>query len=182
MNSLKLNLSVTLLLSLGFLHAARADQSQPYFFGPFELTPSGKSIIMVGAGVFDAFLQQDAPGSGESAVVNVEYRFGRKFFYLGFVVGGLVNSDGGSFVYVGNYADIRYKRFVATPVLSLGAYEEGDGPDLGGTFEFRSSIALDYEIGKDSRVGVRVSHTSNAGIHEDNPGANELLLTYSFSF
>lgn len=114
--------------------------------------------------------------------MNLEYRFGRKIFYLGFAAGGLVNSDGGSFLYVGNYADIRYKNYIATPLLSVGRYNKGAGPDLGGVLQFRSSVTLAYELQDGSRVGVRVAHISNARIRESNPGANEVLLTYGLRF
>ncbi len=115
-------------------------------------------------------------------MLNLEYRFGKKIAYLGFAVGGLVTSDSGSFVYVGNYADIRYKNYIATPMLSVGAYRKGAGPDLGGTLEFRSSITLAYEFEDGSRIGLRVAHVSNASIHDDNPGENEVLITCSFRF
>lgn len=181
MNTLTIRLVVILALT-SWLQAARAEESQPLSFGPFELLPSGKSMVAVGGGEFNAFLQQDLVEGDASAELNLEYRWGKKIAYIGFTVGGLVNSDGGSFVYLGNYAEIKYKRFIATPVLSLGAYQQGAGPDLGGTFQFRSSLTLDYVIEEGSRIGVRVAHISNAGIHDENPGLNEFLVMYTFSF
>lgn len=137
---------------------------------------------MVGGGAFNAFADGGQTEDRTSAMLNIEYRFGKKISYLGFAVGGLVTSDSGSFVYVGNFADIRYKNYIATPLLSVGAYRKGAGPDLGGTLEFRSSITLAYEFEDGSRIGVRFAHTSNATIHDDNPGENEFLMTCSFRF
>ncbi len=171
---------VATMLITGAYKAAQADQSQPLSLGPFELLPSGKGMLMIGAGAFNAFGQTGSEDA--SAMVNVEYLSGKKIYYLGMVTGGLVNSDSGGFVYVGSYADIRYKRFIATPVLSVGAYNQGASRDLGGTLQFRSSITLAYELEGKSRIGVRVAHTSNAGIHDENPGENEILATYSFYF
>ncbi len=173
---------VATMLIAGAYKTAQADQSQPLSLGPFELLPSGKGMLMIGAGGFDALWTRDSVGEGASALLNVEYRFGKKLFYLGVVTGGLVNSDSGGFVYVGNYVDIRYKRFIATPVLSVGAYSQGAGPDLGGTLEFRSSITLAYELENKSRIGVGIAHISNASIHDENPGENEILVSYSFHF
>ncbi|MDX1529074.1 MAG: acyloxyacyl hydrolase [Gammaproteobacteria bacterium] len=164
------------------LNAARADQVAPLEFGPFELLPSGDGMVMVGAGEYNAFRQRDPGEVGASSVLNLEYRFGRKFFYLGFALGGLANTDGGKFVYLGNYADIRYRRIIVTPLLSVGAYSRGSGPDLGGTLQFRSAVTVDYEFDNRSRLGVRLAHTSNASIHDENPGLNEILFTYAFPF
>lgn len=172
---------VVLLFSLA-LNTVRADQGSPLALGPFEVLPSGDGMIMVGAGEFNAFQKQDPGEVGASSELNLEYQFGKKFFYLGFAVGGLANTDGGKFLYLGNYADIRFKKFVATPLLSVGAYRKGSGPDLGGTLQFRSSLTLAYELNNGSRFGVRIAHISNADIHDENPGANEVLITYAFPF
>jgi lipid A 3-O-deacylase len=63
----------------------------------------------------------------------------------------------------------------------MGGYHEGDSADLGGVFQFRESIDLAYRFDNGHRLGVRVAHISNAGIHDKNPGEEEILLTYSFS-
>jgi len=65
--------------------------------------------------------------------------------------------------------------------LFLPRYHRGGGEDLGGTFEFRTSVVGAYEFGNGSRVGVQFAHVSNAGTGKRNvnPGENELLLTYS---
>ena len=164
------------------LHAVRADQDAPLDLGPFKLLPSGDGMVVVGAGEFNAFRQRDPGEVGASSVLNLEYRFGKKFFYLGFAVGGLANTDGGKFIYLGNYADIRYKRIIVTPMLSVGGYRRGSGPDLGGDLQFRSSVTVDYEFDNRSRLGVRLAHISNAGIEDENPGSNEILVTYAFPF
>lgn len=178
----KSGLLAALVLFTAAFSVSWADQTRPLSLGRFEVLPSGKGMLLGGAGEFNAFRQRDAGGNGASALLNLEYQFGKKIFYIGFAAGGLVNSDGGSFVYLGNFADIRYKNYVATPLLSVGAYQKGAGPDLGGTLQFRSSITLAYELEDGSRVGVRVAHISNAGIHDKNPGANEVLLTYGYRF
>jgi hypothetical protein len=182
MRSLKSKLLVTSIFLLATFNLAWADQTQPLSLGPLEILPSGKSRLMIGGGSFNVLAGGGQTEDRTAAMLNLEYRFGKKISFLGFAVGGLVTSDSGGFVYVGNYADIRYKRIGATPMLSVGAYRKGAGLDLGGTLEFRSSITLAYELEDGSRFGVRVAHMSNASIYDDNPGENEILLTYDFSF
>ncbi|HJT06016.1 MAG TPA: acyloxyacyl hydrolase, partial [Stellaceae bacterium] len=77
------------------------------------------------------------------------------------------------------YADVRLGNLVITPFGGLGGYHRGDGEHLGGTFQFRLSLAVAYEFANRSRLGVQYAHISNARIHDINPGDNELLVTYS---
>ncbi len=175
------SLALTLLLVIAF-SAVKADQSQPLSLGPFEILPSGENRLLFAGGAFNLPWSRNVTGEGISADANLEYRFGKKFYYVGFALGGLANTEGGGFVYVGNHADIRYGKFVATPLLSVGAYSKGAGLDLGGTLQFRSSVTIAYEFQDGSRVGIRMAHISNAGIHDENPGVNELLLTFDFPF
>lgn len=53
--------------------------------------------------------------------------------------------------------------------------------DLGGPFEFRLALDVAYEFESRSRLGLRLSHLSSACIYDRNPGAEELLLVYSFA-
>jgi hypothetical protein len=60
----------------------------------------------------------------------------------------------------------------------VGAYHEGNGKDLGGTLEFRSGLELAYRFDDRSRLGLEISHRSNASIYEDNPGEETLMVFY----
>ncbi|MBT62240.1 MAG: hypothetical protein CML13_03415 [Puniceicoccaceae bacterium] len=44
--------------------------------------------------------------------------------------------------------------------------------DLGGAFQFTSSIGLDWQIKENWTLGYRYQHTSNAGIYDVNDGLN----------
>jgi|GEM_PF-6962771 len=44
--------------------------------------------------------------------------------------------------------------------------------DLGGTFNFKSHIALTISPNKQINLGYRFEHISNAGLYEKNPGVN----------
>lgn len=109
----------------------------------------------------------------------VQFRFGKKLLYIGPVIGVLANTQGGIFGYAGFYSDIRFGRFVMTPLAGAGAYSRGGSEDLGGVFQFRLSFALSYKFDNRSRLGVQFGHISNAGIHARNPSDNEALLTYA---
>jgi hypothetical protein len=69
---------------------------------------------------------------------------------------------------------------VLTPFAGAGAYNKGDGKDLGGTFEIRSSIEAAYEFENRMRIGLEYAHLSNAGINKQNFGEEEIYLTFSF--
>jgi lipid A 3-O-deacylase len=152
-------------------------QSAAFRVGELQVLADGPSFLDLGIGVFD-FSRQTAL----SAAASIEYRHGKKLFFLGPTFGIMANTDGGIFGYSGLYADIRYRNWVATPVSSLGGYHQGNSKNLGGTFQFRNSISLAYQFHGGSRFGIRLAHTSNAGIYNRNPGANEILLTYTIAF
>ena len=133
------------------------------------------SYLDLGAGVFDIPIHRGAETTGEG---RVEFRYGQKLFYIGPAVGVLVNARGGVYGYGGFYGDIAFGHFVVTPLAGLGAYRRGDGPDLGGTFEFRLSIDAAYKFDDKSRLGLQIAHISNGGIYRRNPDDNELLVTY----
>jgi hypothetical protein len=63
----------------------------------------------------------------------------------------------------------------------MGGYHDGDSANLGGVFQFRLSLDVAYRFDNGHRLGVRAAHISNAGVNEENPGEEELLLTYSVS-
>ena len=155
--------------------AACADGADTTAFGhigPIVVHGSEADNLLLGGGVFD--LRHDPSGAG-----TVEYRFGRKAFVLGLALGLMANTDGGLFGYVGAYIDQSYRKIYVTPQLAIGGYGEGSSKDLGGVFQFRESLDLAYRFDNGHRLGIRVAHISNGSIHDNNPGEEELLLTYS---
>ena len=63
--------------------------------------------------------------------------------------------------------------------LVQGGYHGGDSTGLGGVFQFRLSLDVAFRFDNGHRLGVRGAHISNAGVNEQNPGEDELFLTYS---
>ena len=72
-------------------------------------------------------------------------------------------------------------RWLLTPGFGVALYEEGDGKDLGGPIEFRSSIEVFVSTSPRAQLGLSFYHLSNAGIYDDNPGANSLVLMFRYA-
>jgi len=130
--------------------------------------------------MFDLFKRKSS--SRRSAAGRVEFRVGHKIYGIGPALGFLANTDGGAYGYRAVYADLKYHDLVLTPLAGLGAYQEGDGSDLGGVFQFRLALGVSYQFADKSRAGLTLAHVSNAGIHDDNPGEDEIYLTYALPF
>jgi lipid A 3-O-deacylase len=110
----------------------------------------------------------------------LEYRFGNKFWIFKPMVGVLATSDTAVMGYAGVLVDIYFgRRWVLTPSFAPGLYREGDGKDLGGAIEFKSQLELSYRFDNRSRIGLGISHISNASIYDSNPGTETVFLTYS---
>jgi hypothetical protein len=91
----------------------------------------------------------------------------------------MANTDGGIFGYGGAYVEFRpVDRIVLLPSAGVGGYRQGGSKPLGGVFQFHLGFTAVYQFDNDSRLGITFAHISNAGIHDRNPGANSLLLTY----
>lgn len=97
------------------------------------------------------------------------------------MVGVTANEDEAFWLYGGLRYDFAFaKHWVVSPSISATLYEEGDSKDLGGSLHFRSSLELSYRLTNGQRLGVALYHLSNAGIGEQNPGANSLVLVWTF--
>ncbi len=54
--------------------------------------------------------------------------------------------------------------------------------DLGSAFQFGDHIGLGFLVTPQSRLGLRYSHFSNAGIKTPNPGLDVTQVTYTYQF
>lgn len=147
-----------------------------YFNGTAALGDD-PAFVSFGAGYFDWNRQRD-----EGAEFRVEYRHDQK--YLGFIkpfVAASLTTTGSGFVGAGILADIYLgRRFVATPSIAPHYYVQGGSKlDLGYPLEFRSQFELAYRMDDRSRIGVAISHYSNNGYGDRNPGTETATLYYS---
>lgn len=99
------------------------------------------------------------------------------------IAGVEIDASGALYGYGGILYDWRVAEKIAiVPSFAAGLYHEGDGKDLGGTFNFRSTLEVDYLLSPNTRAGISISHKSNAGIYDHNPGTEEILAVYSFGY
>ena len=156
-----------------FLAAVCALAMAAVWAGPADAEDDPPFLAIYG-GASDIFDDHTA------AMFGVEYRTDFKDLILTPMVGGFVNTDGSAYGYGGVFVDFFFgKRVVLRPSFSVGAYEDGDGKDLGGVLEFRSAVALDWRFDDRSRLGIEFSHISNASIYDSNPGMEILTVNYS---
>jgi len=171
-----------LFLSLFFVSslALAGEVSEPFYTsGRFSVAGDSYNYADIGLGAFSFHNVDDGDGAGE---VNLEFRFGKKYYFVGPLIGILANTDGGFYGYAGFYADLSYGKFVLTPMAGMGGYHQGSSRNLGGVFTFRLALNFDYQITERTRVGLRLGHLSNANTHDKNPGEDEALITFALGF
>lgn len=119
----------------------------------------------------------------EGTASELGFEVQRPFRETGFnVVGGLAATDDEA---VWAYAGASYSwqpgdRWRLRPGFAVSVFENGDGKDLGGAIEFRSSLEATARVRSNLRFGILVYHLSNAGIYDLNPGSNSLVFVVGF--
>ena len=146
-------------------HGALADESKPLGDVP---------LLRVGAGYFDVVKRDNRAGE-----LNAEY-MGRKLYKAARPIFGVsVTTDKARYLYAGIAFDFGSNGLYFTPSFAPGYYSEGDGKDLGHHLEIRSQVEFGYEFDDASRLGLALSHRSNATLGDKNPGAESLTVYYS---
>lgn len=131
-------------------------------------------FLVLGAGAFDLLDDMTA------AEFDAQFRLNTRLWIFRPQVGLFVTTDSAFYAHAGIYTDLHLAdRVVLSPSFSVGGFHEGDGKDLGGAVEFRSAIELAYKFDNKSRLGLQFGHLSNAGIYDENPGEEFLIVNYS---
>jgi len=131
-----------------------------------------KDLLALGAGWFDLFKRDD-----QAADFRLEYRSRHELWFLKPWAGIEATGDGAFYGVAGLLADVHLTdRIILTPSAGVGAYENGDGKDMGNVLQFRTQGELAYEFESGARVALAVSHISNARTSNGNPGAEILTL------
>lgn len=134
------------------------------------------AFLTIAAGAWD-FNKRDDQG----AEFRLEYRSDEKIWELK-PFGAIAGTNTGSFfIGAGVLMDIYFgRRWVVTPSFAPHYYSQGSSDkDLGHELEFRSQLEIAYRFDDRSRLGLSVSHYSNASIGDKNPGEESLMLNYS---
>lgn len=159
------------------------------FFGLVAPASAEEDRILLGIG---AFSFDEGNDGNLAAEARLEYlsgwrlfgqAFGPRFQGLGPYAALNVNTDGGVFGSGGLFLDLQpFPGFYLRPFGGIGGYSEGSARDLGGVFQFETGAAVGYRFENQMETGILFKHISNAGIHDDNPGVNSLMLTVSMPF
>jgi len=112
------------------------------------------------------------------------FRYGLEYRYKAMskwllrpALGGVVVENDAAYLYAGARRDFWLgSRWLLTPSLDIGSYQEGNGIDLGTELEFRSGIELGYQFFKSWRASLAFFHLSNGGIGDRNPGTNSAVF------
>jgi len=142
----------------------------------------GPAYFSAGLGAFNAAGVRPSMDNGFNPTlpeIDLEYQSAAKLFGVGALWGLVANTDGGFMGYTGFYSDIAWHHWVLTPVLGMGGYNQGRGKYLGSTFQFRLELGMTYQFANQSRLGLKIAHISNAKIHQEDPGEDEILVTYA---
>ena len=145
-------------------------------------------LSIIGLGVFDFNKQKD-----EAIDFRYERRLDKKVYDIGPSVepaytvkpfyGIEVTSDNAGYVLGGIYIEERVNSNIFfTPNIGVGLYDEGDGKKLGSSIEFRSGLELSYELENERRIGISISHISNASIGDKNPGTEIISISYQIPY
>ena len=111
------------------------------------------SFLSFGLGYYDLVSNDD-----DAADFRLEYRHGSGLWWIKPWLGVEATSDAGLYGVGGILIDIPLgDRFALVPSFGVGAYENGDGKDLGSTVEFRSQVELAYRFENRARLGVAFS-------------------------
>ncbi len=135
------------------------------------------AFVTAGLGYYDVNRQTD-----DSAEFRLEYRSDKKLWELKPFAALGVTSNGSVFVGAGVLMDVYFgNRWVLTPSFAPHYYHEGSDSkkDLGHEIEFRSQLEFAYRFDDRSRLGLSISHYSNASLSDNNPGSETLMLNYS---
>lgn len=157
--------------------ALAADGDPPALFGVF-VGHFDQEFIDTDIGP----LKIDEGGTRDQAVdLRVEYRFGSSlvpmiedYVTLRPLAAVHVTTDGALYAAGGLAFDFRLGPVVITPSFAAGLYEKGGGKDLGHPVEFRTQLEVGYAFENEMRLTLALSHLSNAGLDEENPGVNTI--------
>ncbi|MEQ8667041.1 MAG: acyloxyacyl hydrolase [Rhodospirillales bacterium] len=132
-------------------------------------------ITLVG-GAYDVNDDED-----NTAEFRLEYRSDKQFYYLKPFAAVAGTASGSVFVGAGVLMDVYFgRRLVVTPSFAPHFYHQGGSDkDLDYPLEFRSQLEIAYRFDNRSRLGLAISHYSNASLGDSNPGVETLSLNYS---
>ena len=145
---------------------------------PLSLFPvRNPDLVSFSVGCFD-FLRS----KHRTCEFSVEYQFQFQYQFFAFrpLLGAMATVRGSTYAYGGVNFDFMISDLVFSPGIAAGWYQPGGGKNLRFPLEFRSCFEIAWQRSDFQRLGVRISHISNASLGYKNPGQESLVLFYSF--
>jgi len=113
----------------------------------------------------------------------LEYRSDLELSIFRPFTGFMATNDRSMYGYGGVLVDLFFgRRFVMQPSLAIGAYAKGSGKDLGHWIQFRTQLEMAWRFDDQSRLGLSLSHMSNAHLSSNNQGTEAVMLNYAVPF
>tara|TARA_B100000963_G_scaffold335788_1_gene330250 strand:+ start:2678 stop:3205 length:528 start_codon:yes stop_codon:yes gene_type:complete len=164
----------------------------------FSSTAIAQGTNIFGVGIYDIKFD------GSSTKQATDFRFERRldkslfdigpkednFFFLKPFFGIEYTSDSATYFLSGIYVEDnlgqlfegRKNKLFFTPSFGAGIYDDGSGKKLGNDIQFRTSLEISYELKNKNRIGVSLSHISNANLGNKNPGVEILSISYHIPY
>ena len=151
-----------------------------------------------GIGIYD--IKFDGKDTNEVIDYRYERRFDKSlinigpeednFFYLKPFMGFEYTGDNATYFITGVYIEEDIDEIIGrnknlinfTPSFGFGYYDDGNGKKLGNNLEFRTSLEFSYNLKNKNRIGLSLSHISNANIGDKNPGVEIISLSYQVPY
>ena len=157
-----------------------------------------KDLNVFGIGIYD--IKFDGSTSDQSVDFRFEHRGDNSllnigpeednFFFLKPFFGLEFTNDSASYILTGIYFEDnlgelfegKKSKFYFTPSFGAGIYDDGSGKKLGNDLQFRTSFEISYELKNNNRIGISLSHISNANLGNKNPGVEILSISYHIPY
>ncbi len=164
----------------------------------FSTVVYSKGTNVFGLGVYDIKLD----GSENNQATDFRYEFRGdnslfdigpeedNFFFLKPFFGVEYTNDSASYFVTGIYFEDNLgelfegnkSKYYFTPSFGAGFYDDGSGKKLGNALQFRTSFEVSYELKNKNRIGISLSHISNANLGDKNPGVEILSFSYHIPY
>ena len=167
-------------------------------FISFSNSLAGKGTNVFGLGIYD--IKFDGSEKNQATDFRYEYRGDNSlldigpeednFFFLKPFFGIEFTNDSASYFLTGIYFEDNLgelfegdkSKFFFTPSFGAGIYDDGSGKKLGNDLQFRTSLEISYELQNKNRIGISLSHISNANLGSKNPGVEVLSFSYHIPY
>ncbi len=167
-----------------------------YIFFTNNVNAKGTNVFAIG--IYD--IKFDGSEKNQAIDLRYEYRSDQtlidigpeedNFFFLKPFFGIEITNDSASYFLTGIYFEDNLgelfegdkNKLFFTPSFGAGIYDDGSGKKLGNDLQFRTALEVSYELKNKNRIGIALSHISNANLGNKNPGVEILNLSYHVPF